>query len=43
MLVSAGDGHAISSEDPKVGTVVGKALENMLGGSGVIEVVVGRC
>jgi hypothetical protein len=43
MLVSAGDGHAIVSEDPKIGTVIGKALENMLGGSGVIEVVVGRC
>jgi hypothetical protein len=43
MLVSAGDGHAIVSEDPKVGTVIGKSLENMLGGSGIIEVVVGRC
>ena len=42
MLVSAGDGYAIVSEDPKVGSVIGKALENMAGGSGIIEVVVGR-
>ena len=42
MLVSAGDGYAMVSEDPKVGSVIGKALENMAGGSGIIEVVVGR-
>jgi len=42
MLVSSGDGYAIVSEDPKIGSVIGKALENMAGGSGVIEVVVGR-
>ena len=42
MLISAGDGYAIASEDPKIGTVIGKAVQNLLGGSGVIEVVVGR-
>jgi len=42
MLVSAGDGYAVVSEDPKIGSVIGKALENMAGGSGIIEVVVGR-
>jgi hypothetical protein len=43
MLVSAGDGYAIASMSPAVGTVVGKALANLSGGTGVIEVVVGRC
>jgi len=42
MLISAGDGYAIASEDPKIGTVIGKAVQSLLGGSGVIEVVVGR-
>ena len=43
MMVSAGDGYAIASSAPDVGTVIGKALENLAGGVGVIEVVVGRC
>jgi hypothetical protein len=43
MMVSAGDGYAVASSIPGVGTVVGKALENLIGGSGIIQVVVGRC
>ena len=42
MMVSAGNGAARAEENPQVGTVIGKALENFDGDSGVIEVVVGR-
>jgi hypothetical protein len=42
MLVSAGNGRARAEANPKVGSVVGKALENFEGESGVIEVVVGK-
>ena len=42
MLVSGGDGYARPTHDPKIGTVIGKALEDFDGVSGVIEVVVGR-
>lgn len=42
MLVSAGNGRARAEANPKVGAVVGKALENFEGESGVIEVVVGK-
>lgn len=43
MLISAGAGYAkASSSDPLLGTVIGKALENFEGVTGVIEVVVGR-
>lgn len=42
MLVSAGDGKAKVSENPKIGTVIGKALADFDGVEGVIEVVVGR-
>ena len=42
MLVSAGNGRARAAADPKVGSVIGKALENFSGAEGVIEVVVGR-
>lgn len=42
MMVSNGDGTARAAADPKVGTVIGKALEDHAGGTGVIEVVVGR-
>jgi hypothetical protein len=41
LLVSGGDGFARSTDDPKIGTVIGKALENF-DGEGVIEVSVGR-
>ena len=41
MLVSAGGGYAKASTDPKMGTVIGKALQNH-SGQGVIEVAIGR-
>ena len=43
MLVSAGDGYAVVSKDPKSGSILGKSLENFTGETGTIEVVVGRC
>jgi len=42
LMVSAGDGHARAEGLPQVGTVIGKALEDFNGDSGVIEVVVGK-
>jgi hypothetical protein len=42
MMVSAGNGAAQACATPAMGTVIGKALENFNGESGVIEIVVGR-
>ena len=42
MMVSAGNGRARAESNPKLGAVIGKALEDFNGGEGVIEVVVGR-
>ena len=42
MMVSAGGGYARPTNDPKIGTIIGKALENFDGVEGIIEVVVGR-
>jgi hypothetical protein len=42
MMVSAGNGVAQACATPAMGTVIGKALENFTGESGVIEIVVGR-
>ena len=42
MMVSAGNGQARAEENPVLGSVIGKALENFDGVEGVIEVVVGR-
>ena len=42
LIVSASDGHARAEGIPQVGTVIGKALEDFNGDSGVIEVVVGK-
>jgi len=42
LMVSAGNGSARAEADPKVGTVIGKALADFDGTTGVIEVVVGR-
>ena len=42
MMVSNGDGTARAEKNPKMGSVIGKALENFPDGVGVIEVVVGR-
>jgi hypothetical protein len=42
LMVAAGLGRARAEADPKVGTVIGKALEDFNGSEGTIEVVVGR-
>jgi hypothetical protein len=42
LMVTAGLGRARAEADPRVGTVIGKALEDHNGESGTIEVVVGR-
>jgi hypothetical protein len=42
MMVSAGNGHAMACATPTMGSVIGKALEDFAGESGIIEVVVGR-
>jgi hypothetical protein len=43
MMVSAGNGYAKAVIiSPKIGTVLGKALENFEGTEGVIEIAVGR-
>jgi len=42
MLVSAGGGYARATDNPKLGAIIGKALEDFDGEEGVIEVVVGR-
>jgi hypothetical protein len=42
MMVSAGAGAAQACSTPVLGTVIGKALEDFEGESGVIEVVIGK-
>jgi hypothetical protein len=42
MMVSAGNGHAQASAKPAMGTVIGKAVEDFAGKSGIIEIAVGR-
>ncbi len=42
MLVSAGGGFARAENSPKIGSVIGKSIENFDGDQGIIEVVVGR-
>jgi len=42
MMVSAGNGFARPWNNPLMGTVIGKALENFDGVEGIIEVAVGR-
>ena len=42
MMVTAGNGHAQACATPAVGTVIGKALEDFVGESGTIEIVVGK-
>jgi hypothetical protein len=42
LMVAAGLGRARAEADPRVGTVIGKALEDFNGSEGTIEVVVGR-
>jgi hypothetical protein len=42
LMVSNGDGTARSEADPRAGAIIGKALEDFAGTTGVIEVVIGR-
>lgn len=42
MLVSAGNGMARTEANPRMGAVIGKALEDFDGTTGLVEVVVGR-
>lgn len=42
MMVSAGNGRARSEVNPAMGTVIGKAVQNFDGETGIIEIVVGR-
>jgi hypothetical protein len=42
LMVSAGNGYARADANPSIGSVIGKALEESQGGTGVINVVVGR-
>ena len=42
LMVSNGDGTARAEADPKAGAIIGKALEDFAGDTGVIEVVIGR-
>jgi hypothetical protein len=42
MLMSGGEGYARKATNPQIGTIIGKALADFDGTSGVIEVAVGR-
>ena len=42
MMVSAGGGRAMACSEPRLGSVIGKALQDHPDGTGVIEIVVGR-
>jgi len=42
LIVSAGNGYAKACADPKIGSVIGKSLEEFSGDTGIIEVAVGR-
>jgi hypothetical protein len=42
MLISAGNGYARPTLQPQIGTIIGKALEDFNGISGIIEVLVNR-
>ena len=41
-MVSAGNGRARADADPRVGTLIGKALEDFDGDEGTIEIVIGK-
>ena len=42
MLVSGGQGYARPTHNPKIGTIIGKALADFDGVDGIIEIAVGR-
>ena len=43
LLVSSGDGYAESKLRPELGSVIGKALHDFSGSTGVVEVAISRC
>jgi hypothetical protein len=42
MMVSGGNGYAQASNQPVMGSILGKALEDFDGDTGIIEVVIGK-
>ena len=42
MMISGGNGHAQASDQPATGSILGKALEDFDGPTGVIEVAIGK-
>jgi len=42
LLVSAGEGYAMTDNNARAGTIIGKAVQNNEGGDNVIDIVVGR-
>jgi hypothetical protein len=42
LMVSGSNGHAVANNMARAGTIIGKALQNFTGTTGVIEVAVGR-
>jgi hypothetical protein len=42
MMVTAGGGRAQACAEPRMGSVIGKAVQDHAGGQGMIEIVVGR-
>ena len=42
LMVSGSNGHAVANNFARAGTIIGKALQNFTGESGIIEVAVGR-
>jgi hypothetical protein len=42
MMVTAGGGRAMACATPRLGSVIGKAVQDHSDGQGVIEIVVGR-
>jgi hypothetical protein len=41
-LVSAGNGYARAKAEPKIGSVLGKSIEDFNGDYGTVEIVVGK-
>jgi hypothetical protein len=42
MMVSAGNGRARAESNPKIGSVIGKAIQSFDGDYGIIEILVGK-
>ena len=42
LMVATANGHAMANNNARAGTIIGKALEDFVGETGIIEVVVGR-